>query len=173
MNKQRVNSIRTWGWFVTLARLLLLGLFPSQVFAGDLTTGSSTTIDDNINTTAFDPLVNCTFTLPANTIHVCTATCCAEANGSAIPEGSRDNNYELGLSLDGSFPFGCRRSFQFSNEFNIADVDVITVTTTCAFSVAGGSHTISCQARKQAASDTTITINDSSITCHCGHSTHQ
>jgi hypothetical protein len=127
--------------------------------------GSSTTVDDIIDSTTPDALVAIATTgLSANHAHICLVTASAEATfmGTGV--------YIFGLSLDaqaGTTAASDRRIEMFDNA-GINDDTFEEVSTTIAYAnLTPGDHTFTFSARKSAAGNDSLNVSASSITAVC------
>jgi hypothetical protein len=148
-----------------------LALIPVEVSAqGSGVEGAQTTVDDLIQTdAAWDPLLSVTVTIPnTGSVWHCVATGSADA---VNPGSGVDNQYRFVLSLDStSIAVGsaCERTIDFNQNAGVNDPNRLEVSSTCTFkSISAGNHSIRWMARKVAASDADLTVDDSSLSVVC------
>jgi hypothetical protein len=154
---------------IALPICLSLASFPVSAIESGIE-GSQVTINKSITSTTPVTLGSSRVIIPpgGGKWH-CAITCSAEA---VVPKGlgTLDNRLVLGVNIDNdasTLP-GCDRTIDFDDNPGIDDENRETITTTCPFkNISVGTHNAFCSARKEAAGDVDMAIDDASMTVVC------
>ena len=131
----------------------------------DIGNGATTTANVPVtSSTVWKTLVSKTFNIVEAPLHNCTVTGSADANNP----GGIGNQYRFVVTLDNANPpvdTGAERSL----EFNGNTPSKAEVTTTAPFlnTPGGRAHTARLLARKVAAADANLVVDDSSLSINC------
>jgi hypothetical protein len=157
-------SIATAGSLLFMAALVLspapvLAQTPQDVGAG----GSFATIDDAIVSTARDPLVTTTASLDPGHMH----TCVVIASAATRYDGGANGRYIFELLRNGVVVPGAVRIIDFTDTAGVNDPNKAPVATNRTFSPLSGNQTFTFTARKDAAGNATLFVEESAISVIC------
>jgi hypothetical protein len=124
------------------------------------------TPDDEINTTALDPLAATSVTIPnTGSVWHCAATCSVQADNPFSGPGTRG---QLALRVAGTVVPSTERNFELTNNSGDDDPDFLEVSTGgVRLNLAAGTYTFDCAARKLVSSEPNFNINRSCINVVC------